>query len=111
MTVVVPELTKPVEAAPVAPVEAEISEYISNAGYPRFAAWILVMLFIAFSIWVVYSAGIRLADPRSALRWALGISLGGLMAYNYLAFGLFGIFSWLSSTGFSGLMMFVFLGE
>ena len=69
------------------------------------------MLFIAFIVWVTYSAGIRLAEPRSALRWALGVSLGGLLAYNYLAFGLFGISSWLSSTGFSGLMTFVLLGE
>lgn len=111
VTVVVPELTKPVEETPEAPVEQEISDYISQAGYPRFAAWILVMLFIAFIVWVTYSAGIRLAEPRSALRWALGVSLGGLLAYNYLAFGLFGISSWLSSTGFSGLMTFVLLGE
>lgn len=111
VTVVVPELTKPVEATPEILVTEEISDYISIAGYPRFAAWILVMLFIAFIVWVTYSAGIRLAEPRSALRWALGVSLGGLLAYNYLAFGLFGISSWLSSTGFSGLMTFVLLGE
>lgn len=111
VTVVVPELTKPVETTPEAPVEQEISDYISNAGYPRFAAWMLVILFILFSVWVAYSAGVRIADPRSAIRWSLGISLGGLAAYNYLAFGLFGISSWLSSTGFSGLMLFVLLGE
>lgn len=111
VTVVVPELTKPVEVTPQAPVDQEVSDYISNAGYPRFAAWMLVMFFIVFCVWVAYSAGMRIANPRSAIRWALGISMGGLLAYNYLAFGLFGISSWLSSTGFSGLMMFVFLGE
>lgn len=111
VTVVVPELTQPVEETPQAPAVEELSDYISQAGYPRFAAWLLAMLFIVFSVWVAYSAGVRLAEPRSALRWALGLSLGGLLAYNYLAFGLFGISSWLSSTGFSGLMMFVFLGE
>jgi beta-N-acetylhexosaminidase len=111
VTVVVPELTKPVEATPQTPVDQEVSDYISNAGYPRFAAWMLVMLFIVFCVWVAYSAGIRIANPRAAIRWALGISMGGLLAYNYLAFGLFGISSWLSSTGFSGLMLFVFLGE
>lgn len=111
VTVVVPELTKPVEATPLPPVEPEISKYISNAGFPRFAAWLLVMLFLAFSVWVAYSVGMRMADTRSAIRWAMGISLGGLLAYNYLAFGLFGISSWLSSNGFSGLMLFVFLGE
>jgi beta-N-acetylhexosaminidase len=111
VTVVVPELTQPVAETPQAPAAEELSDYISLAGYPRFAAWLLAMLFIAFSVWVTYSAGVRLAEPRSALRWALGLSLGGLLAYNYLAFGLFGISSWLSSTGFSGLMMFVLLGE
>jgi beta-N-acetylhexosaminidase len=111
VTVVVPELTKPVESTPEISPPDEVSDYISNAGYPRVAAWMLVMLFIVFSVWVAYSAGMRLSDPRSAIRWALGISLGGLLAYNYLAFGLFGISSWLSSTGFSGLMLFVLLGE
>lgn len=111
VTVIVPELTAPVEATPEPEAVKEVSEYISQAGYPRFASWFLTMLFLAFSVWVAYSAGIRLADPRSALRWALGVTLGGLLAYNYLAFGLFGIFNWLSATGFSGLMTFVFLGE
>jgi beta-N-acetylhexosaminidase len=111
VTVVVPELTKPVELTPQAPIEPEISDYISNAGYPRFAAWILVILFIGFCVWVAYSAGTRISDRRTAIRWSLGISLGGLAAYNYLAFGLFGISSWLLATGFSGLMLFVLLGE
>jgi beta-N-acetylhexosaminidase len=111
VTVVVPELTQSSEPTPEPKVSDEVSDYISNAGYPKFASWILAMLFIAFGVWVAYSAGLRLEDPRSALRWALGVSIGGLLAYNYLAFGMFGIFAWLSSSGFSGLMLFVFLGE
>ncbi|MCC7118732.1 MAG: hypothetical protein IT310_09420 [Anaerolineales bacterium] len=111
VTIVVPELTAPVEVTPTPEAPQEVSDFISLAGYPRFAAWFLAMLFLAFGVWVAYSAGVRLADPRSALRWALGILLGGLLAYNYLAFGLFGIFNWLSATGFSGLLTFVFLGE
>ncbi len=69
------------------------------------------MLFIAISIWVGYAAGSRITNRRSALRWTLGIALGGLAAYNYLAFGLFGIVNWLIASGISGVIIFVFLGE
>ena len=70
------------------------------------------MLFIALSIWVGYGMGIRIAKScRSAFRWALGIVLGGLVAYNYLVFGLFGIMSWLVASGLSGVIIFVFMGE
>jgi hypothetical protein len=41
----------------------------------------------------------------------LGVALGGLAAYNYLAFGLFGIVNWLVTSGISGLITFVILGE
>jgi hypothetical protein len=69
------------------------------------------MLFIAFSIWVGYGTGIRVVNRRSAFRWALGIALGGLAAYNYLVFGLFGIMDWLITSGLSGAIVFVFMGE
>ena len=69
------------------------------------------MLFMVFSIWVVYSTGIRIIDRHSALRWSLGIALGGLLAYNYLAFGLFNSMSWLTVSGLSGVVLFVFIGE
>jgi hypothetical protein len=69
------------------------------------------MLFIAFSIWVGYGTGIRIVTRRAAFRWALGIALGGLAAYNYLIFGLFGIMSWLTTSGLSGVIVFVFTGE
>jgi beta-N-acetylhexosaminidase len=112
VTVVTPELTQSIEPTPEAPVVVVQEDgYISSAGYPRFSAWLVAMLFIAFGVWVCYSMGIRVASRRSVLRWTLGIALGGLAAYNYLIFGLFGIMSWLIASGLSGVIVFVFMGE
>ena len=112
VVVVTPELTQSIEPTPqaTATVVAE-NGYISNEGYPRFSAWLVAMLFIVFSIWVSYSMGIRIASRRSAFRWVLGVALGGLAAYNYLIFGLFGIMGWLIASGLSGVIVFVFMGE
>jgi beta-N-acetylhexosaminidase len=109
--VVTPELTQSVEPTPQPTVVVEEDSYITNDGYPRFSAWLVAMLFIAFSIWVGYGTGIRVVNRRSAFRLALGIALGGLVAYNYLILGLFGIMSWLITNGLSGVIIFVFMGE
>ena len=69
------------------------------------------MLFIAFGTWISYGMGIRITSRRSAFRWSLGIALGGLAAYNYLIFGLFGIMKWLIASGLSGVIVFIFMGE
>jgi hypothetical protein len=47
---------------------------------------------------------IRVTNRRSALRWALGVLLGGLLAYNFLSLGLFGITNWMISSGVSGVV-------
>jgi len=111
VTVIVPELTQPTEPPPEAPVAAKDNGYISKQGVPRFSAWFLAMLLIALSAWIVYVAGLRLAENRAATRWALGITLGGLSAYNVLVFGLFGVANWLIVSGVSGAFAFVFFGE
>jgi len=86
-------------------------EYISLEGYPRFSAWVIAMLFIIFSSLVGYGMGLRVSGIRTAVRWALGIVLGGLAAYNYLTFGLFGIVNWLTVSGLPGVILFLFAGE
>jgi beta-N-acetylhexosaminidase len=112
VTVVVPELTEThAQPTPQPPVVEEENSYISTAGYPRFSAWLIAMLFIIFSIWTIYGMGIRVSGRRSALRWSLGIALGGLVAYNYLAFGLFGVMKWLIASGLPGVIVFVSVGE
>jgi hypothetical protein len=69
------------------------------------------MIFIVFSMAIGYGMGVRISGIRSAFRWTLGIALGGLAAYNYLAFGLFGIVDWLTVSGLPGLITFLFAGE
>ncbi|HLA86394.1 MAG TPA: glycoside hydrolase family 3 N-terminal domain-containing protein [Anaerolineales bacterium] len=111
VTVVVPELTQSIEPTPAAPVVEEEDGYISLDGYPRFSAWLVVMFLVLCSAGLAYWVAIRVTQRRSALRWALGVLLGGLIAYNFLAFGLFGIANWLINAQFSGVITFVFLGE
>ncbi len=111
VTVVVPELTQSIEPTPAAPVVEEEDGYISLDGYPRFSAWLVVMFLVLCSTGLAYWVAIRVTQRRSALRWALGVLLGGLIAYNFLAFGLFGIANWLINAQFSGVITFVFLGE
>lgn len=111
VTVVVPELTQSIEPTPEEPIVEEENPFISLKGYPRFSAWFVATLLILFSAGITYGIVIRVAYRRSALRWALGILLGGLLAYNFLAFGLFGITNWLINAGLSGVIAFIFLGE
>jgi beta-N-acetylhexosaminidase len=111
VTVIAPELTQSIEPTPAPPVVIEEDEYISIEGYPRFSAWLLAMLFIAFGMAIGYTVGTRLAGPRAAFRWTLGIAIGGLLAYNYLAFGLFGILNWLTVSGLPGVIVFLFAGQ
>lgn len=111
VTVVVPELTQSIESTPEAPVEEEVDPYISEDGFPRFSSWVIAMFVILISAGVAYMVTIRVANRRSALRWALGVLLGGLLAYNFLSLGLFGITNWMISSGVSGVVTFVVLGE
>ena len=71
----------------------------------------IAMLVILSSAGVAYMVLMRVANRRSALRWALGILLGGLLAYNFLALGLFGITKWMINSSVSGVVTFVILGE
>jgi beta-N-acetylhexosaminidase len=111
VTVVVPELTESIEPTPQAPIVEKEDPYISKQGYPLFSAWFLAVLFIIFSIWIVYGIGSRITANRAAIRWVLGIALGGLVAYNFLIFGILGINNWLLVRGLSGVIAFIFIGE
>ena len=46
------------------------------------------MLLISFSVWVGYWLSRRFVVRRAAVRVALGMLVGGLLAYNYLVLGL-----------------------
>lgn len=111
VTVVVPELTRSTEPSPAPLPTEEEEEYISQEGYPRLFAWFISMLMILFGGGIVYSVAYRLANRTWALRWSLGMLLGGLTAYNVLSFGLFGITNWIASSGLTGVVVFTFVGQ
>jgi uncharacterized membrane protein len=53
----------------------------------------------------------QFVSRSSALRWSLGILLGGLLAYNILAFGIFGISNWLLRSGLVGVAVVTLIGQ
>jgi beta-N-acetylhexosaminidase len=111
VTVVVPELTQSIEPTPEPPIVEEEDVFISEDGYPRVSAWFITMLIILFSAGFIYVVLLRVGGRHSALRWSLGILLGGLLAYNILSFGLFGTTNWLTNSGLSGVITFTIAGE
>ncbi|MBK8780276.1 MAG: hypothetical protein IPO22_00395 [Anaerolineales bacterium] len=111
VTVVVPELTQSIEPTPEATAEVKVDPYVSEDGFPRFSSWVIAMLVILFSVGVAYMVTIRVTNRRSAFRWTLGILLGGLLSYNFLSLGLFGITNWMINSSVSGVVIFVILGE
>jgi len=111
VTVVVPELTQSISPTPEASVEVEEDPYVSEDGFPRFSAWVVAMLVILSSTGVTYMVLMRVTNRRPALRWTLGILLGGLLAYNFLSLGLFSITNWMINSSISGVITFVILGE
>lgn len=112
VTVVVPELTQSiVEPTPEPPVVEVEDPYVSKEGFPRFSAWFVAMLIIFASGMISYGVILQIVSRRQAVRWSLGILLGGLLAYNALSFGLFGLGEWLLNAGLSGVVVFTLAGE
>jgi hypothetical protein len=59
---------------------------------------------------ITFFAGKQIESTRWGLRWALVTLLGGILAYNYLTLGMFGVESVLEN-GISGMIVFVLFGE
>lgn len=111
VTVVVPELTQSSQPTPTPPIEEEPDDFVSEEGYPRVSAWSLSMLFVVLGSGALYGIASRFAQRTSALRWSLGMLLGGLLAYNLLAFGFFNLPRWLTETGISGVIYATVAGQ
>jgi beta-N-acetylhexosaminidase len=112
VTVVAPELTQSTASTPEPIVEEELEDsYISAQGYPRFASWMAAMFIVLLSTAAMYGIGSQFTNRQSALRWSLGMLLGGLFSYNFLAFGFFGLSNWLMGAGLSGVVIFVLAGQ
>jgi beta-N-acetylhexosaminidase len=112
ITVVVPVLSETVVPTPT-PVEDQAEkgdEFVTADGYPRFSAWLIIILMLAGAAALGYWSGMRLYGPHAGIRWALGIILGGLFAYTYLALGLLGAATWTASNGFNGIIVLSLIG-
>ena len=79
-------------------------------GYPGFAGWLAMVLFLCGSGFSAYWLGDRFAATRWGVRWAICVVLGGLLAYTYLAMRLPGAAAYLQKGGWSGMMGVVLLG-
>lgn len=112
VTVVVPELTLSPELTPESEINVEQENaFISSEGYPRFSAWLVAMLMILILTGFTYIITTQFANRIKAIRWSLGVLLGGLITYNILAFGMFGIKNLLLNVGLSGIILLTFAGQ
>jgi beta-N-acetylhexosaminidase len=110
VTVVVPELTQSSAPTPVPPATEEADAFVSEEGYPRVSAWALSMIFLLLGSVMVNALASRFIKRTSALRWTLGMLLGGLVAFNLLAFGVFNLPAWLAGAGVNGVIYATLFG-
>lgn len=111
VTVVVPELTQSSAPTPTPPAAQELDAFVTQEGYPRVSAWSLAMLFVVLGSGALFGIASRFVKRTYALRWALGMLLGGLLAYNLLAFGFFNLPNWLMEAGISGVIYTTIFGQ
>jgi beta-N-acetylhexosaminidase len=112
VTVIAPVVSATPVVLPPTPTATPESGLISPEGHPRFGILLLVLLAIFGGALLAFWAISRIVSPRWGLRWALSASLGGLLAYNYLALGFPGAAGWISSgAGAYGVLLLTFVGE
>ncbi|MBL7941820.1 MAG: hypothetical protein JNM00_03590, partial [Flavobacteriales bacterium] len=109
--VVTPELTQLTEPTPTPAVVVPENPYITLDGYPRFSAWAIAMVMIVLGAVMLYWVLSRFKLSRFALRLSLGMLLGGLAAYNLLAFGVFNLEDWLMDVGVNGVIYATMFGQ
>jgi beta-N-acetylhexosaminidase len=111
VTVVVPELTQSSVPTPTPEAEEEPDAFLTPEGYPRVSAWSLAMLFVLLGSGALFVIASRFIKRGTAIRWALGMLLGGLLAYNLLAFGFFDLPDRLLEAGISGVIYTTLMGQ
>ena len=86
--------------------------WVTVDGYPRMGGWFLALLALFGSVGLAFWAVSKIDSVRWGLRWALCMSIGGLIGYNYLALGFPGAAQWIASdAGVNGLLILMFSGE
>jgi hypothetical protein len=111
VTVVVPELTQSAQPTPLPPAAEEPDSFVTPEGYPRVAAWSLSMLLALVGSGALFAIASQFLVRKTALRLALGMVLGGLLAYNLLAFGIFDLAGWLAEAGMPGVLTATLIGQ
>ena len=112
VTVVAPTSTaEPATLTPeITPTPEETSQLPTSEGYLGFSSWVTMVIFLGGLAYLALWLGGRLFSTRWGLRWAFCAILGGLLAYNYLAFGLPGSTVWINVSGLAGIVGVVILG-
>ncbi len=112
VTVVAPtSVTEPITpTATLAPTPEQANPSAISAGRPGFGGWFAMLLFLAGLAFLALWLGGRIFSTRWGVRWALCVFMGGLLAYNYLAFDLPGSAGWIKLHGLSGILGVVVLG-
>ena len=111
VTVIAPNPTETIEPTPVPSTPVDENEFVTLEGFPRFSSWMLAVMFIGVSVLLVYWVASLLQSQEWGLRWALCVLLGGLVGYNFIAFGIFGSPQILLTSGLGGVLGISAIGE
>lgn len=111
VTVVVPELTQSAQPTPPPPVIEEPDAFVTREGFPRVSAWSLSMLLILLGAGTFFVVASRFFNQTISLRLGLGMLLGGLLAYNLMAFGFFSLPDWIANQGMPGIFTATLTGQ
>lgn len=111
VTVIAPNPTETVVPTPIPPTPVVENEFITPEGFPRFSSWMLAVMFIIFSTLLAYWAASLIRSQEWGLRWGLCVLLGGLVGYNFIAFGIFGSTQILLTSGLGGVLGMSAIGE
>jgi len=87
------------------------SPLVTVKGYPTFFGWLLVIVVMMIGFGLTYWLANQIVDTRWAIRWALLVLAGGLIAYNYLALGFPWGELWLDGRGLPAFLQAVLMGQ
>jgi len=111
VTVIAPNPTETVTPTPIPPTPVDEDEFVTPEGFPRFSSWSLAIMFIVFSTLLAYWAASLMRSQEWGMRWGLCVLLGGLVGYNFIAFGIFGSTQILLTSGLGGVLGISAIGE
>ena len=106
-----PVTPSPTSTTPAPTPTATPSPLVTVKGYPTFYGWLLVFVVMMIGMLLTYWLATQIVDTRWAVRWALLVLAGGLIAYNYLALGFPWGEIWLDGRGLPAFLQAVLTGQ